>query len=304
MVNIRLNQLEKCELCPRKCGVNRYEKAGFCGETDQVRIARADLHFGEEPCIIGQNGSGTIFFSGCSLKCCFCQNFEISSGNKGFVLSTKQLADTFLMLQEKGCENINLVNPTHFVPQIISALEICGESITVPIIYNCGGYENVDTIVTLKDYVDIFLPDFKYYDDKIAGEFSKASDYFENCSNGIKAMFQIAGKPVFDKNGKMLKGVIVRHLILPSYRHDSIKIIDWIGKNFKTDEILVSLMSQYTPIYKAVDFSQLNRRVTTFEYNSVVSQLQKWNFNGYIQEKSSASDEYIPEFFSEIYYKI
>ena len=298
------NVLENCTLCPRECGADRYKSKGFCGEGSDVRIARAELHHWEEPCISGKNGSGTVFFSGCSLKCCFCQNYEISSENKGFALTERQLADTFLMLQDKGAENINLVNPTHFVVQIINALDLCKNKLKIPIIYNCGGYEKVDTIKKLRGYVDIFLPDLKYFDSDISKKYSKAEDYFEVTSKAIKAMIEITGKPIFDDNNMLKKGVVVRHLVLPNCRHDSIKLMNWLGDNFKSDEILVSLMSQYTPVYKAKNFAEINRRTSTFEYNSVCDALNQYDFNGYCQQRTSADKDFIPEFFDELYFKL
>ncbi|MBQ9375450.1 MAG: radical SAM protein, partial [Ruminococcus sp.] len=222
--------LECCKLCPRECGVDRYNTTGFCKETADIKIARADLHFWEEPCISGENGSGTVFFSGCSLKCCFCQNYEISEQNKGFLLTTKQLADTFLMLQDKGANNINLVNPTHFAVQIKEAFELCGDRLKIPVVYNCGGYEKAEVIKEVAEFVDIFLPDLKYYDSSLSDSYSKAENYFEVCSGAIKEMVKAKGKPVFDKNGILQKGVVVRHLVLPNCRHDSIKLINWLSQ--------------------------------------------------------------------------
>ncbi|MGN0623545.1 MAG: radical SAM protein [Oscillospiraceae bacterium] len=294
--------LENCRLCPRECGVDRYKKSGFCGETAAVRIARAELHYWEEPCISGKNGSGTVFFSGCNLKCCFCQNYEISAENKGFELTERQLADTFLMLKDRGAENINLVSPTHFVPQIINALELCRSELDIPVVYNCGGYEKPETVRLLKGYVDIFLPDLKYFSSEISLEYSRAEDYFERCRETLKVMTEIAGKPVFDENGMMKRGVVVRHLILPSCRHDSIKLMNWLGESFKPDELLVSLMCQYTPVYKAREHHEIDRRVTTFEYRSVMKELEKYGFDGFVQEKSSAQEKFIPEFFDKKYY--
>lgn len=296
--------LENCTLCPRECGVNRYKSKGFCGEGSNARIARAELHFWEEPCISGKNGSGTVFFSGCSLKCCFCQNYEISAENKGFSLTEKQLADTFLMLQEKGAKNINLVNPTHFVVQIVNALDLCKDKLKIPVVYNCGGYEKTETLQQLKDYVDIFLPDLKYYDSAISKKYSSADNYFDVASKAVKTMVQICGKPVFDDNNMLKKGVVVRHLVLPNCRHDSIKLMDWLGENFKNDEILVSLMSQYTPVYKAKNFSEINRRTSTFEYNSVCEALNKYGFDGFCQQRNSADKDFIPEFFDRLYYNL
>ncbi len=296
--------LENCRLCPRECGVNRYERSGYCKEGSAVRIARADLHLWEEPCISGKNGSGTVFFSGCTLKCCFCQNYEISAENKGFEVSLSQLAEIFLMLQSKGAENINLVNPTHFVPQIISALQLCGDKLEIPVVYNCGGYEKVETLELLESYVDIFLPDVKYYSRELSAKYSKASDYFEKCLQAVIKMREIAGKPKFDENGMMTKGVMVRHLVLPNCRHDSIKIMEMLGKTFQREDILISLMSQYTPVYKAFEYKEISRKTTTFEYNSVVSEIEKYGFEGYIQEKTSADSAFIPEFYDHLYFNM
>ena len=296
--------LQRCTICPRECGVNRFKGKGFCGETADVRIARAELHFWEEPCISGKNGSGTVFFSGCSLKCCFCQNYEISAQNKGFTVNAEQLADIFLMLQQKGANNINLVNPTHFAVQIAKALDLCRDSLKVPVVYNCGGYEKCETIESLADHVDIFLPDLKYYKGEISKKYSAAADYFDRACEAIKTMVRICGKPQFDENGMLKKGVIVRHLVLPNCRHDSIKLMDWLGENFDKDEILVSLMSQYTPVYKAVEFPEINRRTSTFEYKSVCDVVEKYGFEGYFQQRDSAKNDFIPDFYDELYFDL
>ena len=294
--------LTECRLCPRKCGVNRYKEKGFCGESATVRISRAELHFWEEPCISGKNGSGTVFFSGCPLKCCFCQNHEISAEGKGFEISIPELADTFLMLQDKGAENINLVTPTHFVPQILQALTLVEKELEIPVVYNCGGYENIETLEMLRGKVQIFLPDLKYFSGEISGRYSKAENYFETASKAIKKMTEITGKPVFDSDGMLKSGVIVRHLVLPGCRHDSIKLIEWLSENFEKDEIILSLMSQYTPVFKASEFRDLNRKTSTFEYNSVMSVVESSGFDGYFQQKSSAKDTYIPQFYNKKYY--
>lgn len=296
--------LESCRICPRECGINRYETKGFCMEGAEIRIARAELHFWEEPCISGKNGSGTVFFSGCPLKCCYCQNYEISANNKGFVISPKQLADTFIMLQDRGAHNINLVNPTHFAVQIKEAVDICKDKLRIPIVYNCGGYEKTDIIDAASEFTDIFLPDLKYFGSDISWRYSKAEDYFDFCSKAIKEMVKVSGKPVFDKNGLLKSGVVVRHLVLPNHRHDSIELMNWLGQNFHKDEILVSVMSQYTPVFKAENYKEINRKVSTFEYNSVCDVLQKYGFNGYFQQKSSAQTDFIPKFYDRIYYEL
>ena len=293
--------LERCQLCPRECSVNRNEAKGFCGEGRSVRIARAEKHMWEEPCISGENGSGAVFFSGCNLKCCYCQNFEISHLSKGFKLSDLELAQTFLRLKTMGAENINLVNPTHFVPQILNALELVKGKLNIPIVYNSGGYEKSDTLELLKDYVQIFLPDLKYFDPTASKKYSSAKDYFEHAFASISKMVEIAGKPSFE-NGRLKSGVLVRHMVLPNMRRDSIKLIEILSESFEKDEILVSLMSQYTPVYKAGDFDELNRCVSTFEYNCVVKELEKSGFDGYIQQRESSSEDFIPKFYDEKYY--
>ena len=295
-------RLEKCLLCPRKCGVNRYQNRGFCGCGGEIRIARAALHMWEEPCISGNRGSGTVFFTGCNLKCCFCQNYEISAQNKGFDISVKELADIFLMLQEKGAHNINLVTPTPYVYQIAEALDLVKRQLNIPIVYNCGGYESIETLEFMSDKVDIFLPDLKYFDSQMSEKYSCAEDYFEKASAAIRKMADITGKPVFDENGMMKKGVIVRHLVLPNGRHDSEKTIKWLSENFEKDQILVSVMSQYTPVYKAAEHKEINRRTSTFEYNYAADLLEKCGFRCYFQERSSAQEEYIPEFFDHKYF--
>lgn len=288
--------LKNCKLCPRQCGIDRTQKYGFCGQNHEIRIANYQLHMWEEPVISGEKGSGTVFFSGCVLKCVFCQNYEISAGNKGYTISTKRLSEIFLELQSKGANNINLVNPTHFVPQIIEALDVVKDSLKIPVVYNCGGYERVETVEALKGYVDIFLPDVKYYSGEISKKYSKAENYFENAISAVKKMVEIVGKPVIE-NGLMKKGVIVRHLVLPNCRKDSIRVVDKLGETFKSDEILISLMSQYVPMYKALEIKELNRRVSTFEYESVVKACEKYDFDGFLQERESAKSIYVPPFY-------
>jgi putative pyruvate formate lyase activating enzyme len=293
--------ISRCSLCPRECKINRHEKQGFCGETDKVRIARADLHMWEEPYISGECGSGAVFFSGCNLKCCFCQNYEISHLGKGFELTAEELADAFLRLQKLGAHNINLVNPTHFVPQIIEALDIAGERLEIPVVYNSGGYEKTETLELLRGKVQIFLPDLKYYDSAISQKYSGAADYFERAIAAIRKMTDIVGTPKIE-NGIMKSGVIVRHMILPGCRRDSIKLIGELQKRFDKNEIIISLMSQYTPVYKAENFKEINRRLSTFEYRTVAEVLNESGFDGFVQEKASASEDFIPTFYSRKYF--
>ena len=295
--------LDKCSLCPRGCGVDRTSgEKGFCGAGAKVRIARAALHQWEEPPISGTNGSGTVFFSGCNLRCCFCQNYEISSEGKGFELSVQELADTFLMLQEQGAHNINLVTAAPYVPQIIEALDIAGSRLTIPIVYNSGGYESVETLEMLRGRVDIFLPDLKYYSSELSAKYSGAADYFERASRALIKMHELVGCPEFDEKGIMKRGVIVRHLVLPNCRHDSAKVIGWLADNFAPYEILISLMSQYVPMYKAKDIKELSRRTSTFEYEHICKMIEECGFDGYFQQRSAAKESYVPEFFDKKYY--
>ncbi len=294
--------MKHCTLCPRKCGIDRTKTIGFCGQSDIVKIARADLHMWEEPCLGGEKGSGTVFFSGCSLRCCFCQNYEISAQGKGFELTVKELAETFLRLQDMGAANIDLVSPTHFVPQICDALDLLGSDLKIPVVYNCGGYESTETLRMLGDRVKIFLPDLKYFDSELSKEYSAAPDYFPTAMTAIREMVSIAGKPRFDKNGMLISGVIVRHLVLPNHRHDSIKLMQKLGENFSTDELLVSIMSQFVPVYKAFEHKKLSRRTSTFEYKSVISEVEKLGFDGYFQQRSSADTDFIPTFYDQKYY--
>lgn len=291
--------MEKCELCPRKCGVDRRISRGYCGMGEQLAAAKAMLHFWEEPCISGERGSGAVFFSGCVMKCAFCQNYDISAEQKGKIISSERLAEIFLELQRKGAHNINLVNPTHFVPQIIAALQTAKErGLSLPIVYNSGGYERVETLRMSDGIVDIYLPDVKYFDNNLAKMLSDAPDYFETAMSAAAEMVRQTGKPQFDANGIMRRGTIVRHLVLPGQYKDSIEIIKRVGERFGGD-IMFSLMSQYTPFGKVKTdkrFEKFNRRITTFEYRKALDAVYEAGLNGYMQEKSSAKEEYTPEF--------
>ena len=292
-----LDLLNKCELCPRRCGVNRTVQAGFCGADDKVKIALVSLHKWEEPCLVGDNGAGTIFFSHCNLRCCFCQNYQISQLAQGVDVDIERLADIFIEQQKRGAANIELVTPTHYIPQILTALDSAkSRGLNLPIVYNSNGYENVKTIELLRNYVDIFLPDLKYFDDKIAVELSSATNYFDIASAAILKMFAITGDFKFDDCGRMTRGVIVRHLILPGQRHDSIKLVDWLYKNFG-DGIYISLMNQYTPMFNAHLHKKINRRLTTFEYDSVVNHAIDIGIkNCFIQTGKTASSDFVPIF--------
>lgn len=288
-----------CELCPRRCGVDRSKTRGFCGMGDRITAAKAMLHYWEEPCISGEHGSGAVFFSGCVMRCAYCQNYEISSENRGVELTEGRLAEIFLELQQKGAQNINLVNPTHFVPQILRAIELAKRrGLSIPTVYNSGGYERVETLRTLDGAVDIYLPDVKYYSEEISKRLSSAPDYFNTAMNAVEEMVQQVGAPRFNEDGAMTGGVIVRHLVLPGLYKDSVEVIRRLGERFG-DKILFSLMSQYTPFGKAKSspvFSALNRRVTTFEYRKALDAVYEAGLEGFMQEKSSASEEYTPSF--------
>lgn len=288
-----------CRLCPRKCGADRRTSLGFCRQSDRIKIARADLHYWEEPCISGDKGSGTVFFSGCTLNCCFCQNHEISQEGKGYEITVRELAEIFLDLQDKGANNINLVSPTPFVPSIIEALDMVKPKLCIPVVYNCGGYESIETIEMLKGYIDIYLPDLKYFDDQYAAKYSKCQGYFNTAIVAIDAMQKQVGKPVYDDRGIMQKGVIVRHLALPTLRRDSQNLIMALAERFSPEDIVLSIMSQYVPLYKACEHKEINRRISTFEYNSVLDVANSLGFNGYSQERSASSEVYIPPFADE-----
>ena len=288
-----------CALCPRKCGVNRSKKTGYCGQSDKIKIARAALHYWEEPCISGSRGSGTVFFSGCTLNCVFCQNFEISQQKKGYYVTPYELAEIFLDLQNQGAHNLNLVSPTPFVPSIMRALDEIKRELKIPVVYNCGGYESVETVEMLRGYVNVWLPDLKYYSDEAALKYSGAKNYFETAMEAISKMYSQTGRPVYGKDGTLKRGVLVRHLVLPNMRHDSEKVIAALRERFEPDEILLSVMSQYTPMNRAGEFKELNRRVSTFEYNYVLGLAREAGFDGFSQERNSAEECYVPPFEGE-----
>ena len=285
-----------CTLCPRECGADRIKGKGFCGCSDKLIAAKAYLHMWEEPCLSGENGAGTVFFSGCSLKCCYCQNYRISAEYVGTEITEKRLGDIFIELQDKGAHCIDLVSPTHFVPQIINALDMTKHRLHIPVVYNCGGYEKTDTLKMLDGYIDIYLPDFKYMDSEAAEKYSSAADYPEYAKAAVTEMCRQTGECVFDEKGLMKKGVIIRHLALPTMRHDSVRVLEWIAENLPRECIRISLMSQYTPFHRSHEYKELNRRISTFEYNYVLSKARELGLEGYMQEKSSAKEEYTPDF--------
>lgn len=289
--------MNECRLCPRECGANRINEKGFCCAGSNTIVARVSLHKWEEPCISYKNGAGTVFFSGCNLHCCFCQNNKISNELFGKEITDEKLADIFMRLQDMGADNIDLVTPTHFVPNIINALDMVKKKLLIPVVYNCGGYESVSTIKMLEGYIDIYLPDIKYYSTDISAKYSSASDYFEKASKAVLEMIRQVGPLRYNDEGGLIKGTVIRHMLLPSHRHDSLEIVKWIAENTTHEEVLVSIMNQYTPFDFISDkYPELKRRVTKMEYNSVVNLAAELGLSGFTQQKSSASEEYVPDF--------
>ena len=295
-----MNLLNNCMLCPRKCGVNRYKKKGACGATNKLKIAYYSLHKWEEPVISGSNGSGTIFFSNCNMKCIYCQNKKISIDGYGKYISNKKLEEIMLKLQDMGAHNINLVTPTHYVPQIVSILQkIKGKNLKIPVVYNTSSYENVGTIMFLNNLVDIYLADLKYYDDSLAYNYSGCKNYFETATMAIDEMYRQVGNYSFDKDGLMTKGLIVRVLILPGHVEDAKKIIKYLYMTYK-DSIFISIMNQFTPVNTCI-YSNLNRKLTDEEYDDVIKYaLSLGVTNAFIQEGETADDSFIPDFNTDV----
>ena len=287
---------QKCELCCRRCGVNRDKgERGFCKMTSDVYIARADLHFWEEPPISAERGSGTVFFSGCSLGCIYCQNRKISRGKAGTKTTVAELSEIFLSLEKKGAHNINLVTPTHYAPSIVEAVKLARESgLKIPIVYNTSSFETEETLEALKDTVDVWLPDLKYYKSATSKQYSNAENLPELSKKAIEKMVEIAGSPVFDESGVMLRGVIVRILLLPGHVAEAKLNVKHLYEKYG-DKIYISLMSQYTP---SPDLpAPLNRRVTVSEYDELVSYAERLGIkNAFTQEREAASESYIPDF--------
>ena len=293
--------LQDCSLCPRQCHVNRISgKKGYCGMGSSIRAARAALHMWEEPCISGEKGSGAVFFSGCGLRCCFCQNRDIAIGDRGKEVSVERLADIFLELEQKGAANLNLVTGAHYVPQIIHALELARKKgCKLPVVYNSSGYEKVETLKLLEGYVDVYLPDMKYMDAKLAADFSHAPDYPEVAENAIREMVRQTGACVFGAEGYIRKGTIVRHLILPGHTKNSIAVLQYLHETYG-DNIMISMMNQFTPVWKQEKFTELNRKVTKREYEKVLNiALELGIENGYFQEGETAKESFIPAFDEE-----
>lgn len=290
--------LKSCNLCPRNCGVNRLNgEIGFCNASLNIKIAKVSLHNWEEPCISGTNGSGTIFFSGCNLRCIFCQNYKISHENYGKEVSIERLSDIFLEQQEKGAHNINLVTPTHYVPQIIEALKISkSKGLTLPILYNTNSYENVDTIKSLAGYVDVYLPDLKYFDNKYSVKYSSAKEYFKYATLAINEMVDQVGDVIFDENGLIKKGVIIRHLMLPGLLFDSKKVVDYIYNTFG-DTVYLSLMNQYTPMYNSYTFPEIDKPLNPKHYDALIDYCISLGIrNAFIQENGTCSESFVPQF--------
>jgi putative pyruvate formate lyase activating enzyme len=287
----------KCNLCPRQCDANRQKATGYCGCGADVKIARAALHMWEEPCISGSRGSGTVFFSGCPLGCVFCQNHEISRGHRGREISEERLAEVFLELQAQGAHNINLVTATPYVPQVKRALDMARPELNIPVVFNCGGYESAETIKALEGYVDVYLPDLKYMSSDLAKRYSNAADYFDVATKAIEEMVAQTCGIEYDSEGMMRRGVIIRHLVLSGARKDSVAILNWMSENVPRENYLLSLMSQYTPTAGLEDYPEINRRLTSLEYDAVVKEALRLGLtNGFMQQRSSAIESYIPPF--------
>ncbi len=287
--------MENCKLCAFNCNINRDENLGHCKCSSNPKLALASIHMWEEPCISGTNGSGTVFFSGCNFNCVFCQNHQISHEQFGKEITVERLAEIFLELQAKNVHNINLVSPTPYVHSIIKALDIAKQNgLTLPVVYNTNSYENIETIKMLKGYVDVYLPDLKYFDNELGLKYSKIPNYFNVATEAIKEMISQVGTPIFDENGIIKSGVIIRHLVLPTHLTETRKIINWIKENLPKD-IYVSVMAQYFPTYKANEFEELGRKLSKREYEFILNMVCELE-NGYVQELGSHEEEYVPNF--------
>ena len=293
-----MNLYKNCSICPRNCRIDRTKgQIGYCQSGHEIKAALASVHMWEEPPISGSCGSGTIFFSVCNLRCVFCQNYTISSENSGKTISTERLSEIMLEQQARGVHNINLVTATHFIPSIIKAVQKAkNNGLKIPIVYNTGGYEKVESIKMLEGTVDIYLPDIKYFSSELSLKYSGASDYFSYASEAVLEMYRQTGNNIYDDNGIMKSGVIIRHMIMPSHREDSYKVLDWIRDNIGT-EACVSLLSQYTPAYNAEKYKEINRKLMSLEYTRVIEHFFDIGLkNGFMQEKSSAESKYTPIF--------
>lgn len=284
-----------CNFCARRCGIDRSQHAGFCGMTETIRIARAGLHFWEEPCISGTKGSGTVFFSGCNLRCVYCQNYEISTGGSGQEITLSRLKEIYSELIAQGAHNINLVTPTHYTDAVLASLE---DPLPVPVVYNTNGYEDVENLKRLDGKVQIYLPDLKYSDDSLAIRYSNAPGYFAAATRAIREMFRQTGRYRIDEEtGLMERGIIIRHLLLPGQVENTKRVIDWVAETFDPGDVLFSLMRQYIPHGKAEEYPELNRKVTDEEYQAVEDHLFDSGIeDGFVQDEDSASKDFIPSF--------
>lgn len=288
-------ELECCTICPHNCKINRTKIPGRCKSTDKIKIALYSIHNFEEPCISGEKGSGTIFFSNCNMNCVFCQNYEISQLGRGKEITIEELANVMIKQQERNVQNINLVTPTSYALHIVEAIKIARKKgLKIPIVYNTNGYESVETLKLLEGYVDIYLPDLKYYYDDLAKKYSKVDNYFEIATKAIQEMYRQVGTPVLDENGVMKKGLMIRHLILPNEVQNSKKVLKWIKENIDSN-VYVSIMAQYFPTYKAKEIPEIARKITKEEYEKVENYLYELDLeNGYIQELGEHEEEYVP----------
>ena len=292
-----LEKLENCTICPHQCGINRKNgQIGRCQAKDTVKIALYSVHFFEEPCISGEKGSGTIFFSHCNLNCLYCQNYEISQLGKGKEYTIEQLAEIMLKQQNLGVANINLVTPTSYVAQIIEAIKIAKKNgLNIPIVYNTNSYEKIETLKMLEGYIDVYLPDLKYADDKLGKKYSNINHYFEIVTKAIQEMRRQVGPAIFDSNGMMKRGVIIRHLVLPNYIENSKKVLKWLKENIHPEDY-ISVMAQYFPTYLAKQDKFMNRKLTTEEWEEIENYIEELDFkNGFVQELGEHEEEYVPK---------
>ena len=297
---MEFEELNECTLCPRNCKVNRNEeKNGFCRTGKNVKVALCSLHYYEEPSISGEAGSGTVFFTGCNLRCVFCQNYKVSQELEGKEITIEELANEFLALQEKGANNINLVTGFMYVPHIIEALKIAKEKgLKVPVVYNSSGYESTETLKLLEGFVDVYLPDLKYYYDDLGKKFSGVDNYFEKATEAIYEMYRQVGSPEFDENGMIKRGLIIRHLVLPNNIDNSKKVLKWIKDNID-DDVYVSVMAQYFPTHKAKDNKELklDRKISKEEYDEIENYVFELDLNGYMQDYDEGDEsKYVPNF--------
>lgn len=293
-----MKEIEECKLCPFECKINRNENIkGRCKAGKNIELGLYTLHYDEEPCISGKEGSGTVFFSNCNLKCNYCQNYKISCEGKGKEITIQRLAEIFLEQQEKGANNINLVTAVPYVPHIIKAIKIAkGEGLKIPILYNTSGYEKVETLKMLEGYIDIYLPDFKYYDNNLAKRLSGVANYREITEKALKEMYRQVGENQYNEKGILQKGMIIRHLVLPNNIENSKQVLKWIKENMP-ETITISLMAQYFPTYKAKQDSEINRKLTQEEYNEIEEYLYELEIeNGYIQDLEDEEEKYVPKF--------